>query len=103
MALYKATGGATDWKSDTNWGSTRPIGTWEGVSTNAAGRVTSLSMFDNRLTGTIPAELGKLTKLEWLQLSDNRLSGAIPTELSKLTNLRILTLSGRPVKRGDTD
>ena len=51
MALYKATGGATTWKNDKNWGSTRPIGTWEGVSTNAAGRVTSLDLGSNQLSG----------------------------------------------------
>ena len=68
MALYKATGGGTDWKNDTNWGSDAPIGTWEGVTTNAAGRVTYLNLGDNRLTGTIPAELGKLTKLERIGL-----------------------------------
>ena len=83
MALYKATGGATTWKKDKNWGSTRPIGTWEGVTTNAAGRVSHLDLHDNWLSGAIPPELGKLTNLTWLNLGNNRLSGAIPTGIRK--------------------
>ena len=93
MIFYKATGGATDWKNDGNWGSTRPLVTWQSVTTTAAGRVTHLALDDNRLTGTIPAELGKLTNLVRLSLTSNQLSGTIPAELAKLTNLNWLSLS----------
>ena len=46
----------------------------------------------NRLTGQVPAELGKLTNLRELALSNNRLTGQVPAELGKLTNLRRLFL-----------
>ena len=53
-----------------------------------------MSLGANRLTGTIPAELGKLTNLDRLSLSGNGLTGTIPAELGKLTNLDELWLPG---------
>ena len=38
-------------------------------------------MGDNELTGEIPAELGRLDKLEELHLSENQLTGCIPARL----------------------
>ena len=61
------------------------------------GRLTSmqgLHIDNNQLTGTIPAELGRLSNLRWLTLHDNRLTGEVPTELGRLTNLQQLYLSG---------
>ncbi|CAN0576071.1 unnamed protein product, partial [Ectocarpus sp. 12 AP-2014] len=42
--------------------------------------------------GAIPAQLGALNKLEWLDLSNNQLSGRIPPELGKLAALEKLSL-----------
>ena len=39
------------------------------------------------MNGTIPTELGMLTKLRLLWLWHNDFSGKIPSELGKLTNL----------------
>ncbi|CAN0414808.1 unnamed protein product, partial [Ectocarpus sp. 13 AM-2016] len=44
------------------------------------------------LAGAIPAQLGALTKLTWLNLSNNGLDGTIPKELGKLTALQELVL-----------
>ena len=90
-ALYNATNGG-NWQDDTNWLSNRPLGEWEGVSTDADGRVTELSLWDNRLRGSIPSELGNLANLELLGLWDNQLSGSIPSELGNLDNLQGLSL-----------
>ena len=46
----------------------------------------------NQLSGQIPAELGSLANLQWLQLDNNQLSGQIPAELGSLTNLEWLQL-----------
>ena len=46
------------------------------------------------MTGPIPPELGRLTKLQWLALSHNELSGSIPPELGSLPNLQALGLAG---------
>ena len=47
----------------------------------------------NQLTGTIPVELGKLSRLKWLNLSYNQFKGKIPEELGNLVNLAGLYLS----------
>ena len=109
-ALYNATNGSS-WRDDTNWVSSRPLGEWHGVSTDADGRVTELDLRDNQLSGSIPSELGNLANLERLTLYDNELSGSIPSELGNLANLQGLWLDGnqlsagaprQPVERVDT-
>jgi hypothetical protein len=39
------------------------------------------------LTHSIPSELGRLDRLQYLYLQDNRLQGTLPTELGLLTRL----------------
>ena len=59
------------------------------------GNLTNLEqlwLFNNQLTGEIPAELGSLTNLEQLWLYNNQLTGEIPAELGSLTNLKLLYL-----------
>jgi hypothetical protein len=54
-----------------------------------------LAVSDNSLKGTIPSELGQLTKLVSLIMAGNELEGTIPTEFALLTNLWFLDLRGR--------
>ena len=63
IAFYQATGGGSAWTGD-NWVSDEPIGAWEGVTTNADGRVTHLDLPRSQLSGSIPAELGLLANLK---------------------------------------
>ncbi len=106
IALYNATDGA-NWTNKTNWNTAAALDTWYGVSADAAGRVDTLSLVNNSLTGTIPAELGDLDSLKWLHLHTNSLSGSIPAELGDLTNLWNLDLRGNslsgtiPAELGD--
>ena len=92
VALYDATDGP-NWSNDTNWLSDRPIGEWHGVTTDRSGRVTEIDLSENRLSGTIPSELGRLANLQVLDLRINRLRGEIPSELGDLANLTNLGLS----------
>ena len=62
IALYASAGGA-DWKDNDNWLSTAPLGEWHGVTTDAGGNVTAISLPDNDLTGELPEELGSLSSL----------------------------------------
>ena len=80
VALYEATGGS-NWDNNRNWLSNAPLGDWYGVDTDADGRVTSLNLRRNGLTGEIPPELGDLTSLESVHLHDNDLSGCVPVAL----------------------
>ena len=92
IALYNATDG-TNWKSSTNWLTDEPLESWYGVAVNTEGRVDSLILEENDLSGTLPASLGNLTDLQMLDLSDNVLSGNIPSEVGDLTSLLTLDLS----------
>ena len=80
VAFYNATEGE-DWMFSNNWLSDAPLGEWEGVNTDDNGRVRSLSLIRNILSGEIPAELGSLSNLTELDLHINDLSGEIPAEL----------------------
>ena len=67
--FYAATNGA-GWTTKANWMSgSDPCttgSTWHGV-TCSGGEVTSLSLIDNGLTGTLPTQVGLLTAItEWL-------------------------------------
>ena len=82
-----------------NWSFATSVGDWDGVTLNGAPqRVTRLNLHgspdpnDNRLTGEIPPELGRLSNLTELWLPYNQLSGEIPPELGGLSNLTGLWL-----------
>ena len=105
VALYDATGGP-DWTNNDNWLTDSPLRDWHGVQVDSEGRVASLSLHTNALAGSIPPELGNLTRLRALQLGGtddpnvrfrqvgNGLTGPIPPELGNLSELRVLSLSG---------
>ena len=88
--FYHATGGP-NWTDNTNWLSAEPLSEWHGVGTSG-GRILSLTLIDNNLSGVIPWQLGYLPNLEGLSLSKNLLRGPIPPELGRLTNLKWLGL-----------
>ena len=93
IAFYDATGG-DNWRRNTNWkDENKPISQWHGVTVSPQNRVTRLELTNNRLTGSIPSELGDLSNLQRLFLNNNQLSGSIPSELGNLSNLRRLSLA----------
>ncbi|PIN07473.1 Serine/threonine protein kinase [Handroanthus impetiginosus] len=55
--------------------------------------LTYLNLSTNSLTGGLPLSIANLTKLEALDISNNRMSGQIPYELGQLTHLTNLDLS----------
>ena len=127
VALYNATDGP-NWVNNENWLTDAPLGDWYGVETDASGRVvrldlagvwdadasryirngldgsipaeigslsrlTSLSLSRNNLTGPIPPEIGNLASLTWLELANNALSGPVPNAIGNLSDLTWLELS----------
>ncbi len=91
IALYNATDGG-NWTDNTNWLSDEPLGDWYGVTMHADGRVTTLDLTENRLSGRMPSQLGDLSSLGELRLGNNDLSGPIPPELGSLPALTRLDL-----------
>ena len=92
IEFYNATDGP-NWSTNTNWNSSAPLDQWHGVTTDKRGRVDSLYLFGNQLSGSIPSSLGSLANLKYLELSSNELSGSIPSSLGSLANLERLDLS----------
>ncbi|XP_042518502.1 MDIS1-interacting receptor like kinase 2-like [Macadamia integrifolia] len=91
---------------------------WEGIACNAAGRVTEINLTSdylntelgnlnfssfqyllrlylshNGIMGTIPEDIGMLSKLTHLYLSWNSISGKLPSSLANLTGLLELDVS----------
>ncbi|MBD2704464.1 leucine-rich repeat domain-containing protein [Spirosoma sp. BT702] len=88
--LYNSTNGA-GWTNKTGWlTSCNPCG-WYGVSC-IGGRVVTLDLSRNALSGSIPSSLSALSNLKNLQLDYNQLRGSIPSSLGLLTNLTFINL-----------
>lgn len=56
--------------------------------------LSSLSITDNAITGTIPTELGNLTNLRDLWLFGNNLNGKIPSEIGQIKRLLYFQVEG---------
>ena len=55
------------------------------------------------LDGMVSSELGRLSKLTYLNLRSNELTGEIPDELDDLSNLRVLNLHSNSLSGGIPD
>ncbi|XP_049934333.1 probable LRR receptor-like serine/threonine-protein kinase At1g07650 isoform X7 [Nymphaea colorata] len=56
-------------------------------------RLVNLTLYGNRLSGPIPAQLGDMVTLQQLTLEANQFSGEIPPHIGNLSNLQRLVLS----------
>jgi len=100
--FYYATNGP-NWKRNDNWLSDKPLNEWYGIEVHEASDekfiIKKLYLYNNKLEGEIPKEIGKLTNLQVLALYNNRLKGEIPKEIGKLTNLQWLYLDDNKLER----
>ncbi len=78
-----------------NWSADVSLPDWGGVTTSGTpARVTGLALPGKELSGSVPAELGKLFELTHLDLSGNSLAGRIPAEMGWLPDLVEVRLAG---------
>ena len=82
ITLYHATGGP-NWKRDDNWLTDTPLNSWFGVRAYGAD-VSSIELLGNGLTGRIPPGLTNLAKLQSLKLRWNKLTGTIPASIGRM-------------------
>ena len=75
------------------WSPSKPLGEWQGVVVRE-GRVRSLFLSGAGLVGPLVPALGALSDLEDLYLDNNRLSGSLPAQLSELASLKVMELGG---------
>jgi len=61
-------------------------------------KLTYLYLLNNSLVGEIPPSIGNLRQLEFLDISYNNLQGSIPHELGFIKNLTLLDLSNNRIK-----
>jgi len=96
--FYNSTGGNT-WTKKTGWQNINTTATandvtssWYGLEV-IGGHVTKIGMNSNNLIGYLPAAIGNLTWLKYLEIDNCKLEGAIPTEIGNLVNLKGITFS----------
>jgi hypothetical protein len=92
VALYNSTGG-DNWTNNSGWLTDAPLSAWAGV-TLTGDRVTGLDLGNNNLTGEIPSQLARMSRLKNLNLASNQLGGEIPARLGQLAELQTLALNG---------
>lgn len=100
--IYNATDGNnwdyTDVGFTSAWdfesGSDPCLNKWQGVTCASQFKITSLSLQNMNLKGTIPDNIGNLTDLKKLIFFDNQdLSGSIPATISQLSGVTYLQLT----------
>ncbi len=94
--FYEALGGP-DWIERDFWGSDRPVGEWHGVTTDADGYVTVLTIYDNNLIGPMSAAICRLERLHTMHLSFNKISGAMPDKLGDCRALKNFWVKGNKI------
>jgi len=90
VMLYDSLDG-TNWTSTTNWRTTQPLSSWYGI-TVVNNLVTRIDLGDNKLAGQIPAAIGDLDNLNYLNFQNNQLTGILPTAIGNLVSLDTLNL-----------
>lgn len=103
LALFKSAGGNT-WNRSDGWNKGVDPCNWYGITcktntsgTEAPNTVIELILYDNQLTGLLPAEIGDLGNLQILDLGSNQLKWEVPPQLGNLRELKGLFLSENPL------
>ncbi|RWR96565.1 LOW QUALITY PROTEIN: MDIS1-interacting receptor like kinase 2-like protein [Cinnamomum micranthum f. kanehirae] len=68
-------------------------GTLDQLSFSSFSSIVRLDLANNTINGTIPSNIGALSRLTYLDLSNNQLSGTLPLPLANLTLISVLNIS----------
>jgi hypothetical protein len=60
---------------------------FDGFGCNSEGHLTTLSLSEQSIYGTLPDEIGLLSHLRYLDVSKNELKGSLPSTIYNMTNL----------------
>jgi len=101
MDLYESTGGDR-WHNNSGWGSSAPLNSWHGIATDGQGRVIRVDLFQNNLRGQLPASIGQLDEVTYINVKFNYLTGTIPSSIGNMSSLKTLILAGRTYDVGGT-
>ncbi len=83
QALYEAAGG-DGWTNATGWLTDVPLGEWYGIKMDTSGRVSTVDLAGNGLSGHLTDRIGELAGLTVLRIGDNALTGYLPPSLRLL-------------------
>ncbi len=96
-ALYQSTNGA-NWYNNNNWdinASHSDVKNWYGITIENS-RVTRIDLQKNNLSGFLPAELGKLTALSYLNIRWNNIF-LIPPQIRNCVSLDYISIGNNPI------
>ena len=83
LVVFYETANGADWTHSDGWlDDEQSLDRWYGVQTDSIGRVFSLDLNSNGLTGSVPEALGLLASMKELRLGNNMLTGRLPPSLS---------------------
>jgi hypothetical protein len=91
--IYNANDGAS-WDEGDSWMSEAPISEWQGVTADADGNVAELELSHNCKISVLPESVGRLLRLQKLDLRYCSELGKLPETLGELACLRHLELEG---------
>ena len=79
-SLHEAAGGV-NWTNSDGWLDGVVLDEWYGIDADSLGRVSTLDLAGNGLSGRLPFSLGNLAALTTLRIGDNALAGRLPSSL----------------------
>ena len=82
-SLFEAASGS-GWTQSNGWLEDEDLGMWHGVRTDSIGRVFSLDLSGNGLSGSVPNALGLLTHMKELRIGNSELVGRLPASLTNV-------------------
>mmetsp|Transcript_8719 Transcript_8719/g.13447 ORF Transcript_8719/g.13447 Transcript_8719/m.13447 type:complete len:1175 (-) Transcript_8719:1036-4560(-) len=101
LSTSRGESGSSPWINKAGWMDSTNECKWFGIECDKSGSVASLNLASNNLVGSLEPELLLLSKgLLTLNLTNNKLSQSIPKEIGSLSQLKILDLSQNSITGG---